>query len=582
MRLNKSSGSSGVITNVILGIMLAGTIALILFSAFLINNDYSTFCHYILEKLDKLHKKEYFKEEFLPEYKFNIIRIAVIISAIASLSFSYFLIRKRKTLELRIQTFAEGVRSILSSQKTFITNIKPSEKYILFSILSVQALYFSFLSWSLPISYDEAWTYLNFTSKSVLTSASYYPAPNNHVFYSILTNLTDFFPLNDPKIKMRSLNVIFSLLTSYCFFKLLCKFFNTGVAFITLILFTFSYPLTLYGIQARGYELLILFTLITTYSLISYINEPNRKYLYIYGIAVSLGFYTIPSFLYPFISLQLFLLAYTLKSKNFRVLKAFIQSGVVAGVIVSILYTPIFFISGIHSITSNSYVQSISIHEVLKKMPGHIHYTSNWLFGLTNGGEIILILIILSLLFAIKKSGVKKLKTINLLMIFLLLLPPVFMILQRVIPFERTWTYLSIPLFFGIANIFDWINLKKKVKYLVSILITGYVIFFSFTFPSLYKRMHVIDYQADELFKKISLADIHSVSSNNILMTDILVYKVFVKQNETIKVEAIINNSHINSDLLIVNKNSYPDIPNLSDYISVSSNDFVTLYKKAN
>ena len=57
-----------------------------------------------------------------------------------------------------------------------------SNKYLLVLIIPIFASVFYALK--MPVSYDEAWTFLNFTNKGFFTSITSYDDPNNHVLFS--------------------------------------------------------------------------------------------------------------------------------------------------------------------------------------------------------------------------------------------------------------------------------------------------------------------------------------------------------------------------------------------------------------
>jgi len=69
---------------------------------------------------------------------------------------------------------------------------------------------------TLPLSYDESFTFNEFTSKDILTSISNYPVPNNHVFHSILTNITwAIFSFTRSEMAVRLPALLFTALSLY-------------------------------------------------------------------------------------------------------------------------------------------------------------------------------------------------------------------------------------------------------------------------------------------------------------------------------------------------------------------------------
>ncbi|MFT3796805.1 hypothetical protein [Flavobacterium sp.] len=78
-----------------------------------------------------------------------------------------------------------------------------TEKKYLALLLAIPLAASVYYALQMPVSYDEAWTFLNFTRKGFVASASHYPAPNNHVLHSLVTNLTYHLPGLSNLFKMR-------------------------------------------------------------------------------------------------------------------------------------------------------------------------------------------------------------------------------------------------------------------------------------------------------------------------------------------------------------------------------------------
>ena len=85
-----------------------------------------------------------------------------------------------------------NISKFISAEKQFLDKILYSKFYLLLILPLVFNLY---LIISLPITYDEAWTYNNFISKGLLVSVSYYPMPNNHVLYNAICSIINLFSI---------------------------------------------------------------------------------------------------------------------------------------------------------------------------------------------------------------------------------------------------------------------------------------------------------------------------------------------------------------------------------------------------
>lgn len=299
-----------------------------------------------------------------------------------------------------------------------------------------------YLCIKMPVSYDEAWTYLNFSSKSILTSISYYPAPNNHVLYSILTNIFVLLPVSHlAAIRMPS--VLVNIMCILFLFSLVKEYCNVFIAYITIAFFS-TFSMTIYySYMSRGYGLECLFFVLMTYSVFKIINNPeNKLYWFYFSIASIGGFYTIPSFLYPFVIANTYLFI-ALK----KIGKNQVTSSMTVMIVSGLLYLPIILLNGLHALTNNSYVTPISRLIVVETLPS---FFLNVFSGVTGLPALIVIALccagILILLSRYKGH-------LGYYFLLILIMSPVLLALHSVIPFPRTFEYYNCIISFLIALI---------------------------------------------------------------------------------------------------------------------------------
>jgi len=166
--------------------------------------------------------------------------------------------------------------TLISNNKIFLSNILNSKIYLLFIIPLLLNFY---LVISLPITYDEAWTYNNFISKGFLVSISYYPMPNNHVLYSLIASIVNLFSNTNSIVISRLVSSLFYFLSIFIFSKILFsrkeKFLNLHYLVLSLAPLTL---ITLYQSSlARGYSLLLFLFLICSYLILS-IAKRDKTY----------------------------------------------------------------------------------------------------------------------------------------------------------------------------------------------------------------------------------------------------------------------------------------------------------------
>lgn len=411
----------------------------LVFCTLLFSTTYPSFIDFLSRWM---HKKPEQLQSVISESRFTFLRLAPLFLLLAGVLL--FLFRRK------ISQAAANTRAVLRQERSYFQSISPQHKLIYRVILGCFAIAAICNALFLPVTYDEAWTYLNFTSKNPLVSATYYPAPNNHILHSILTNFTAYLPFGS-LFNLRISSILIGILSAVVFFRFLLKKTDATTSLLVLCLYCFSYPVLYYSSVSRGYILTVLAFLICLYAL-DELQKTYRKTWNLVFIAGSLiGFYAMPSFLYPFLTLVSFYGFNAIRTKNFKDLFRMIRTTITTTVLVCCLYVPVFAVSGIRAVTSNDFVKPLERKIVFTGLFDHFNDTSRFLTYLPLVYLLVLLAILGAFYLALKQS--KKLPAASLYM-YLLILPPVLLLIHAVIPFPRTWTYLIVPilLFFSVTG----------------------------------------------------------------------------------------------------------------------------------
>lgn len=211
------------------------------------------------------------------------------------------------------------------------------------------------------IRYDEAFTYVNYARFSFSEVIQRYNEPNNHLFYTLQVHLVTQHIGLEPWL-MRIPALLHGLLiipTTYFAGRVM---FNKHAGLIAAAVMTFHPALVSYSVNARGYSLLVLFTVMLIPLAAWLLRSPRRNSLWASVIiCAALGFYTIPIMLYPFGTICVWLgLGYLVGPRENRMagLVRLIVSGLLTIVVVLLLYTPVFMYEGVEAVTSNPFVTS--------------------------------------------------------------------------------------------------------------------------------------------------------------------------------------------------------------------------------
>ena len=339
------------------------------------------------------------------------------------------------------------------------------------------------------------WTYLAFTSKNPFVAACFYPTSNNHILFSHLTQITKLLPF-DILTNLRLSSLIPNILAVITLFFCLRKYVEPLAAWVGIILFAFSFPMVYYGFVARGYSLIVLFFTVGFFSLLDILqNFENKKAWYRLLISSALGFYTIPIYLYPFLSLFGFSMVLFLVNKNKTAVFKTFQYGLATCILTFAVYSPVFAVSGIQSVTSNKFVNSLSIKEVMSGFLNHINQTFHFF---TSGNYVYIFALALFLVFILALKTIE-FKPAIYLSIFMILMVPILIFIHKVLPVERTWIYLLVPLTFVISLLMK--NYKLSILALVLSMIYSIFVNFNWTKQMLwYDEICIEDYIQGQYF----------------------------------------------------------------------------------
>lgn len=329
--------------SIFLGIMflliLISTTAAALYFLFAFN--YEEFLRFFLAKMDKpyLYQKA---ADYFPESSFSLIRIVSIILTVFVFAVIFQFIRQRqrilhKTDKITATLFATATKHIQES----LPKQRSGRLFLLFIMLfyTVRSLLCIILY---PIDFDEADTYLLFSSQGPLVSASFYPVPNNHILFSILTSITSWI-IPNPETALRLPLVFIGISLLFFLFGFLKRIFSEVAAFAGICFFAGSYPVYLFSFLARGYLLLLLFYIVAFYAFYQLViqKKNERKYTFLFIIASVGGLYTIPTFLYALAGFGLLWFIHLVLNGSKAGWFGLIKSFLIIGLVTAVLYTPV-------------------------------------------------------------------------------------------------------------------------------------------------------------------------------------------------------------------------------------------------
>ncbi|MGD0750467.1 MAG: glycosyltransferase family 39 protein [Anaerolineales bacterium] len=321
-----------------------------------------------------------------------------------------------------------------------------------------------------PMAHDEAYTYVTF-SRSLFTAMTDYSKPNNHILHSILVYFsTMIFGKGAWVVRLPAfLAGVVLVPASYW---LASRFYDRWTALGTAFLVAWFPPLVAYSNDARGYTMVALFTLLTLALGDHVRKDKNLFYWALISLFSALGLYTIPTMLYPFgvLFVWLFLENQVSGPGPYRTKKEFLMywlaAGLGAAVLTALFYTPILIYTGAEKLFANDMLAPVPWKDLLVTVSARIQGT--WVEWTTQVPIAVVIFLeigwVLSLVFHFKIAQAR----IPLQLAALLWFSAIEFI-QRANAEQRVWSFLMpLVLLWAAAGTFGLLQ-KVRLKFSLGI-----------------------------------------------------------------------------------------------------------------
>jgi uncharacterized membrane protein len=208
-----------------------------------------------------------------------------------------------------------------------------------------------------PFKHDEAYTVAVFANQPLRVALSDYHLPNNHLFHTFLVHLV-YSAFGYLQWAVRLPSFVAGVLTVPALYLLSRTLHGRTVAFIAAAAAAVMPVLVDFSTQARGYTLLMLFSLLLFLLGVYVRRRPNLLAWVLVVVVVVLGIYTIPIFYFSYISFLFWLgLAFVVGDINFHTYGSrwsFIKWGFISCVMTVVftvlLYTPPALRSGLQTV----------------------------------------------------------------------------------------------------------------------------------------------------------------------------------------------------------------------------------------
>ncbi len=293
-----------------------------------------------------------------------------------------------------------------------------------------------------PVEYDEAWTVIEWISQPLHVGLTQQREANNHVFHTLLAR--PFYLLGGYRMAAIRIPVFLAGVFLIPMVFLLGRAMGgTAVGLWSAALTVGAGPVLLYSVRARGYAFLALAfaTLIVTgYRLL---REPSPGAWLLFVVASALGAFSIPAMLYPFLVAVLWMTVSALVRPPQRGRVFFgelIRACAATGVLTLLLYAPFLLASGPLALLRPPFAAPVSTAEFL----GHWASFQTWtsLVGFLADplpaavASLLGLAVVVGMLSSIRGNSPLP-PALGIVVL------PILVGIQHVLPPDRVWTFLS-------------------------------------------------------------------------------------------------------------------------------------------
>ncbi len=308
-------------------------------------------------------------------------------------------------------------------------------------------------SWYLlnyPLGTDEVASYDYFVREGPLAITSFYPIPNNHIFFNLLAWQLAEAGLS-PRLVMRLPTLLLGTVGTVAAYALLARLLGARLATLVTGLVNLGPLWVYYAAVGRGYFVEICLVQLGFFAVVELLRPASAyvrlSWLAFIGSSI-LGLYTIPTYAYPLASLGVGLGGGLLVQRRWARLRELVTAGLVLLVVTALLYAPIVAVSGWEKLVFNRYVAAKTAARFWPPFRAILYETAAELFGpsLRLSGPAWLAGALLGGVVVRRWVPAGPRRTMGLLAWVLLALPLLLMAAQRVYAPVRTILYLT---FFG-------------------------------------------------------------------------------------------------------------------------------------
>ena len=307
-----------------------------------------------------------------------------------------------------------------------------------------------------PMRYDESVTYMYFVRLPWTEALSTYTYPNNHLFHTLLAELSVAIFGNAPWA-LRLPALLSGILIIPATYAMARALYGAQHALIAAAVVASSGVLVLYSTNARGYGIVVLAFLLLVIVGARLLHQSSVRDWIAFGVIAALGLWTIPVMLYPLGAVTAWLLLSMLIDGKRRELRRLAITLAGTAALTLALYAPVLRREGVAPVTRNQFVTPSGWFDFFAELPRTLaEAVLSWGLGARVIGVAIVLFAALAL---IRHQAISRFR-IGLPLAAFVWCAWLLVVSHRA-PFPRTWLWL-LPLMATLASAGAWRMLERS------------------------------------------------------------------------------------------------------------------------
>lgn len=299
---------SGILTVLFYSSYLLVVMALLAGVLILAGTHYDTLVHQAAVMLQRPDLEQAVRARYFSPQKFKLFKAIFIPGGLVLLVLTVVAFVRFRTRMLAAwvwggRLFYSGIRGVLKAP----AGLEGVSKYLFWSGLLVYLIKSVLYIFWFPAQHDELWNY-----NTYIVQPFYYSClvRNNYPLHNMMLNLADLLPFKNKEVLMRLPNLLVGTVLYFFTFYSSRKLSGNGfLAACASIVMSVMPMVTFYTLYARGTLLALLVSALFLYAVYDYLAYKKGSSVFWIVVSIVLGFYSIPTFLFPFVIGVFFIMA---------------------------------------------------------------------------------------------------------------------------------------------------------------------------------------------------------------------------------------------------------------------------------